>query len=76
MARALADIEQDILALSAEDRVVLLRKLIGDLDAPGDRNSEAAWLEESERRLDAVESGTARTYSADDVLKEARTLLK
>jgi Putative addiction module component len=51
MARALADIERDILELNQNQRTELLRKLIGDLDAPGDANSEAAWLKESERRL-------------------------
>jgi putative addiction module component (TIGR02574 family) len=76
MARALADIERDILELNLNERTELLRKLIGDLDAPGDANSEAAWLKESERRLVEIESGTARTYPADDVIKEARTLLK
>jgi putative addiction module component (TIGR02574 family) len=76
MARALADIERDILELNQKERTELLRKLIGDLDAPGDANSEAAWLNESERRLGEIESGTARTYAADDVIKEARTLLK
>ena len=47
MARALADIEQDILELNQKERAELLRKLIDDLDAPGDANSEAAWLKES-----------------------------
>jgi len=76
MARALADIERDILALSEKERIALLRKLIDDLDAPGDANSDAAWLKESERRLVEIENGTARTFPADDVMKEARKLLK
>jgi putative addiction module component (TIGR02574 family) len=76
MARALADIERDILELNQKERTELLRRLIDDLDAPGDANSEAAWLKESERRLGEIESGTARTFPADDVIKEARTLLK
>jgi putative addiction module component (TIGR02574 family) len=76
MARALADIERDILELNKKERTELLRKLIDDLDALGDPNSESAWLEESERRLGEIESGTARTFPADDVIKEARTLLK
>ena len=59
MARALADIERDISALSQKERTELLRKLIDDLDAPGDSNWEAAWLKESERRLGEIESGTA-----------------
>jgi putative addiction module component (TIGR02574 family) len=76
MARALADIERDISALSQKERGELLRKLIDDLDAPGDANSEAAWLEESERRLREVEGGAAQTFPADDVIEEARTLLR
>jgi putative addiction module component (TIGR02574 family) len=76
MARALADIERDISELSQKERTDLLRKLIDDLDAPGDANSEAAWLKESERRLGEIESGTARTFPADGVIEEARTLLK
>jgi putative addiction module component (TIGR02574 family) len=76
MARALADIERDILELNQNERTELLRKLIGDLDAPGDENSDAAWLKESERRLGEIEGGTARTYPADEVIQEARTLLK
>ena len=76
MARALADIEQNILELNQKERAELLRKLIDDLDAPGDPNSESAWLNESERRLGEIESGTAKTFPADEVIKEARTLLK
>ena len=76
MARALADIERDILELNQKERTELLRKLIDDLDAPGDPNSEAAWLKESERRLVEIESGTAQTFPADDVIEDARKLLK
>jgi len=76
MARALADIERDILELNQKERTELLRKLIDDLDAPGDPNSVSAWLKESERRLGEIEGGTAKTFPADGVIKEARTLLK
>jgi putative addiction module component (TIGR02574 family) len=76
MARALADIEQDILSLSDKERTELLRILIAGLDAPVDTGSEAAWLKESERRLNEIEDGTARTFPADEVVKEARARLK
>jgi putative addiction module component (TIGR02574 family) len=76
MERALADIERDIRALSDEERASLLRKLIDDLDAPGESEVEAAWLRESERRLDEIESGVAKAFPAGDVLKEARSRLK
>ena len=76
MARALLDIEQDILEVNQKERAEFLRILIDDLDAPADANSEAAWLKESERRLDELENGTARTFSADEVIRDARPLLK
>jgi putative addiction module component (TIGR02574 family) len=76
MARALADIQRDILELNQKERTELLRRLLDDLDAPGDTNSDSAWLKESERRLGEIESGTAGTLPAADVIKEARTLLK
>jgi hypothetical protein len=65
MARALADIEQDILSLSEQERIELLRKLIDDLDAVGDANSAAAW----HKQLD-------RTFPAEEVLNEYRNTLR
>jgi putative addiction module component (TIGR02574 family) len=76
MARAFADIEQDIRELSEKERVELLRQLIAGLDAGADVGSDAAWLKESERRLREIEDGAARTFPADDVVKEARARLK
>jgi hypothetical protein len=54
----------------------MMLKLIGDLDAPSDANSDADWLKESEHRFDEIEKGTARTFPAADVIEEARKLLK
>ncbi|HEY4646471.1 MAG TPA: addiction module protein [Steroidobacteraceae bacterium] len=76
MARTLTDIERDIRALSARERARLLKDLISDLDAPADPDAEQAWLEESERRLAEIESGTAKTVPGPEVLKEARSRLK
>ena len=76
MARALADIERDIRALGDEERAALLRKLIDQLDAPSEFEVEAAWLQESERRLDEIEDGTAKTFPAGEVVKDARSRLK
>jgi hypothetical protein len=72
MSRTLAEIERDVQALSATERTRLLRMLIHNLDLPADADAGAAWLVESERRLDDIESGSARTYRAADVLREAR----
>ena len=76
MARRLADIERDIRALSTRERAQLLKALISDLDAPADPDAERAWVEESNRRLSEIESGTAKTSPGADVLKEARSRLK
>jgi putative addiction module component (TIGR02574 family) len=72
----IGSIEEDIIALSDKERAELLGKLIAGLNAPADAGSDAAWLKESERRLDEIEAGTARTFPADDVVKEARARLK
>jgi putative addiction module component (TIGR02574 family) len=76
MARTLTDIERDIRALSARERARLLKNLINELDAPADPDAEQAWLEESERRLAEIESGTAKTVPGPEVLREARSRLK
>lgn len=76
MARALAEIERDIRALSSRERAQLLKALISDLDAPADPDADRAWLEESERRLAQIESGKAKTVPGTEVLKEARSRLK
>jgi hypothetical protein len=65
MARALGDIERDILSLSEQERIELLRKLIDDLDALGDANPAAAWLKKSDR-----------TSPAEEVLNEYRNTLR
>ena len=58
MAKAIKEIEQDIRALSAEDKVELLRTLISELDTPADPNVERAWLETAQRRYrELVEGG-------------------
>ena len=73
MARALSEIEREIEQLSAADRAHLLKFLIEKVDAPADFFAEAAWITESERRLDEIESGKVQTYAGRAVMQEART---
>jgi len=65
MARALADIERDILSLSESERMALLRRLTEHLDERGETNSAAAWLKDSDR-----------IFPAEEVLNEYRNTLK
>jgi hypothetical protein len=58
MARAIADIENDIRALSADEKRELLRSLLRDLDGPADADVEKAWLVESQRRYRELVDGS------------------
>lgn len=60
MAKAVKDIEREILELSSEERVELMRSLIADLDAPADANVERAWLETSQRRYRELVEGRVK----------------
>ena len=64
------------IALAPEDRArladLLLASLLGEADEPLDE----AWDQEIQRRLKAVESGTARLVSAADVHDEARKIIR
>lgn len=75
MARAIADIERDIRALSPDERRQLLRALISDLDAPADKNVEKAWLAEVQRRYRDLVEGTVATVPGHLVFKRLRSRL-
>jgi putative addiction module component (TIGR02574 family) len=50
--------------------------LIDSLDDTVDENAEAAWQEESVRRLEDVPSGKVKTTSWDEVRQKGRALLR
>lgn len=76
MASRLQDIQDQILALSREERQELLRRLLDALDVPLDEEIERAWLLEAQRRyLQGVE-GKARYVPASVVLEKLRTRLE
>ncbi len=70
-----AAIQTELLSLSAEERVHLIDFLWESLSAPESKSCEAAWAAESERRIDAYESGSLKAREAKDVfaaLKKGR----
>ena len=73
MARAIADIEKDIRALTTEERRELLRALISELDAPADQNVEKAWLVEVQRRYRELVEGTVKAVPGHLVFKRLRS---
>ena len=55
--------------LSVADRELLIDRLRHTLPHPIDPEIEAAWIEEAERRLDAIERGDEKAVPWDDARK-------
>ena len=55
--------------LSEDDRELLLIRLQQALAPPVDPAIEAAWIEEAERRLDAIDRGEMRSIPWDEAKK-------
>ena len=62
------------IGLSIEDRARLADLLLASLPEGEDPEVDAAWEQEIQRRVDAVESGTARLISAAEVHVQARKI--
>ena len=75
MNRSLSAIREDIRSLPADERDVLLRDLVADLDTETDDDAEAAWLEEAHRRLHEIERGSVTPIPAAEVFSRVRKLL-
>ena len=76
MVRALAEIETEIRGLESADKVRLLETLLEDLDGPPDRDVDAAWLAEAQRRSHEIESGEVQTIPAAEVFAHVRAQLR
>lgn len=63
-------LETAALELPRADRVHLAERLIESLDT--DDEVLQAWIDESERRLDAIERGEAKTVPFEEVMAELR----
>ena len=75
MARAVADIEKDIRALTADEKLELLRSLLSELDGPTDANVAKAWLAESQRRYQDLLDGNVKAIPGQLVFKRLRSRL-
>jgi len=72
VAKAVREIEQDIRALSNEEKLQLLRTLLAELDAPADPNVERAWLETSQRRYRELLEGKVQGVPGPLVFERLR----
>ena len=75
MAPSFRDIEQQVRALTAEERAKLAETLLESLQTPLSE-IETAWAQEIEERIAALDRGETQTYAAEDVFTEARRLIR
>ncbi len=61
------DIIDQAMALSAQERAVVVEQLLLSLDAP-DPSLDRIWADEAEARLDAYERGELKAVSVQDVM--------
>jgi putative addiction module component (TIGR02574 family) len=76
MASELEQLKADLLTLPPESRAELAQSLVASLDETTDDNVEALWISEILRRDAELRAGTAKVKPADQVIQEARNLLR
>jgi hypothetical protein len=76
MARPLASLQDEIRALSTPEKEALLRALWEELDGPADRNVDATWLAEAQRRDQELDDDLARSAPAKEVFDRLEATLK
>lgn len=75
MAKAVKDIEREILERSSDERAELMRSLIAGFDAPADANVERAWLEISQRGYRELVDGKVEGVPGPPVFDRLRKRL-
>ena len=64
------------LSLSPEARAQLADQLLASLDGENQKDIDAAWGEEAERRIQEIKEGKVETIDGELVMKELRSRLK
>ncbi len=71
-----ATIQNELLNLPASERARLLELLWNSLSDPQIKTREAAWTEESERRINAYDAGELKARAAADVFNDLEKKLR
>jgi putative addiction module component (TIGR02574 family) len=69
-------LRREALALPVDERAALAKDLLHSLDGDPDPGAEQAWVEEIDRRAQAVANGTASLVTWDDAEKRIIDRLK
>lgn len=73
---SVAAIQSELLNLPAGERAKLIDVLWDSLSEPEVKTRDAAWAEESERRVDAYDHGNLKSRDAGEVFSELEKKLK
>jgi putative addiction module component (TIGR02574 family) len=76
MAANFDDIMKDALALPPGARAMLADHLLESLNWEQQKEIDAAWAEEAERRAQAIDEGRVKLIPGDEVLAELRARVK
>jgi len=76
MSSTFNEIEKEARSLSADERARLAEVLLESLSDTPVQEVMISWDQEIERRVAAFERGEVKAHLAEDVLAEARRLLK
>lgn len=70
-----ADLEAKVLELKPKERARLAQRILESLEILSDDEIETLWLEEADRRDQALDADPSRAIPGAEVLREARALL-
>lgn len=66
---SIKDIIDKAQKLNKKDQYLIIQSLLESLESPKDE-VEQLWIEESEKRLEAIQSGEMKTHSIDEVFNK------
>lgn len=72
-AMKLTDLENEVLKLDPPNRARLAEVLLRSLDELSEKEIEALWLDEAERRERAWDAGEVKGIPAEQVMRELRS---
>ena len=75
MTAATARLVDQVLSLPCEDRIYLADRLLESLNAPSREDIDRLWAEETERRIDELDSGKVEAIPGEQVFAEIRQRL-
>ncbi|MFA5904974.1 MAG: addiction module protein [Desulfobacula sp.] len=76
MSTALEECQQQAKHLSLQERALLIKVLIDDLDDLDEFDLEQLWIKEASRRFQEFKEGNIKARPGADVFHDARTKLQ